>query len=181
MSDSMFVFDKPVITRVSPHGGDNFIHSGIQPANLVLRYIAFLFDLLIVFVLLFFVEIFLALLATQILWRSGQLTLTTLMAGHFSYWGIPSQLITFIFFVFFYLEYSATPGKLALGLRVVDAKSNGDLSVAQIFIREIVGKFYSAFFLGFGFFLAFFRRDQRAFHDLLARSIVVRDPKYRTR
>lgn len=69
-------------------------------------------------------------------------------------------------------------GKLVLGLRIVDEKSGHYLSLPRAFVREVVGKFISAAFLGIGFLMAFTRKDQCALHDLMVNSKVknIRQP-----
>src|SRR6185295_14800308 len=47
--------------------------------------------------------------------------------------------ITLFFFGWFYRNKGATPGKLLLGLRVVDAQTGTYLGWGQTFMREIVG------------------------------------------
>jgi uncharacterized RDD family membrane protein YckC len=160
MTDSMFVFDNRI--RVKTLEGES------ESVNLTVRFLAFVFDSLFVIVLLFFTEIFLGAAAIQ-----SKENIFDLLIGHLFYWGIPAQLLVFIYNGCCYLTFGATPGKLAFGLRVVSSKTLGECSLPQIFIREIVGKFFSALFMGLGFALAFIRKDGRAFHDLLSSCLVV--------
>ncbi|OQW52431.1 MAG: hypothetical protein A4S09_08745 [Proteobacteria bacterium SG_bin7] len=164
MADNVFVFEnkfrvKPVDKYFSPQG---------ESVNLTIRFLAFLFDSFVIFTLLFFVELFLGAAALQ-----AHENFFKIVVMHFIYWGIPAQTIAYVYYCFFYLSFGATPGKLVLGLRVVSVETGGDLSLIQIFLREILGKFFSFFFFGFGFLLSFFRKDGRALHDLISGSRVV--------
>jgi uncharacterized RDD family membrane protein YckC len=78
------------------------------------------------------------------------------------------------YFGWFYKNKGATPGKLLLGLRVVDLETGMNLSYGRTFLRDIVGKTIGYFTLYIGFIMAGFRSDKRALHDLLASTQVIR-------
>ena len=78
------------------------------------------------------------------------------------------------YFAIFYRTRGATPGKIIMGLRVVDANSGEFLRPSQTIWRETVGKFCSIIFLGIGYFWALFRNDRRTWHDFIGRSQVLR-------
>ncbi|MDQ2868486.1 MAG: RDD family protein [Verrucomicrobiota bacterium] len=65
-----------------------------------------------------------------------------------------------------------TPGKLLLGLRVIDERTGANLSWAQSVVRYL-GYFVSLLPLGLGFFWAAFDPRKQGFHDRMARSLVV--------
>ena len=67
-------------------------------------------------------------------------------------------------------NWGGTPAKLLLKLRVVDAHSGQNLSFFRTVLREIVGKVVGFFVLGFIWPL--FRKDKRAFHDVISNSAV---------
>jgi uncharacterized RDD family membrane protein YckC len=72
------------------------------------------------------------------------------------------------------LSSGLTPGKALLSIRVVDKRTGSPAGFGQMFVREIIGKFVSGFFLGLGFFWAIWDRDAQAWHDKLANTVVVR-------
>jgi RDD family len=72
------------------------------------------------------------------------------------------------------LSSGLTPGKALLSIRVVDKRTGAPAGFGRMFVREIIGKFVSGFFLGLGFFWAIWDRDAQAWHDKLANTIVVR-------
>jgi uncharacterized RDD family membrane protein YckC len=77
----------------------------------------------------------------------------------------------------FYRNKGATPGKLLMGLRVVDATTGTYLSWGQTFMREIVGWFVDGLTLFIGLLMAAFRSDKRALHDLIGGTQVLRVKK----
>ena len=82
-------------------------------------------------------------------------------------------LIFFIAYpLFMVTKYQATLGKMAFGLRI--QRINGDrIGFGRVFLREIVGKIISALILNIGYFMAGFRGDKRALHDLMADTVVI--------
>lgn len=75
--------------------------------------------------------------------------------------------------VWFWTRKQATPGKMALSLRVVDADSGAALSVGQS-IGRYLAYFVSVIPLGLGLIWVGFDRRKQGWHDKLARSVVVR-------
>lgn len=69
-------------------------------------------------------------------------------------------------------RFGATPGKVLLELRVVDARSGERPALAQALVRYL-GYFVSALPLGLGFVWAAVDREKAALHDRLARTRVV--------
>jgi uncharacterized RDD family membrane protein YckC len=84
-------------------------------------------------------------------------------------------LIGISFDLFFLRKYSATPGKLALGLKVI--RSDG----SQISAGRIVGRYFSEkiniFIMDLGYIIAAFDDEKRALHDHLCDTRVVRKPE----
>ncbi|MGZ3697132.1 MAG: RDD family protein [Bdellovibrionota bacterium] len=78
------------------------------------------------------------------------------------------------YYVYFYTNHGATPGKMVLGLKVISLSSGKNLTPGQTLLREILGKALSFFTLLLGYFLAALRPDRRALHDLIAATQVVR-------
>jgi len=70
----------------------------------------------------------------------------------------------------------ATPGKLALGLRVVDHHNRYPIGLSRSILR-LVAYIVSSVTLGVGHWLIVFRADKCALHDLLAGTRVVRKTK----
>lgn len=67
--------------------------------------------------------------------------------------------------------WKATPGKMALGIKVTD--TNGEqISFGQATGRYF-GKFVSGIILGIGFIMAGFTDQKQALHDLIANTLVL--------
>jgi uncharacterized RDD family membrane protein YckC len=81
-------------------------------------------------------------------------------------------LLAIIVILFWRKSGGATPGKKAMGIEVVDAKTLGAVSSAQGIVR-FIGYIISALPLCAGFIMAAFRKDKRALHDLLADTCVI--------
>lgn len=70
-----------------------------------------------------------------------------------------------------------TPGKFALGIRVIKA-DGGEISDVDAVIRA-VGYQVSSMLFGLGFIWALFDKNNQAWHDKMARTYVVRSSKRR--
>ena len=75
--------------------------------------------------------------------------------------------------VAFWLYRQATPGKMALGMRVVDAKTGNTLTVAQSIVRYL-GYYLSTIPFGLGLIWVGLDPKKQGWHDKLAGSVVVR-------
>ncbi len=78
--------------------------------------------------------------------------------------------------VLFWIYKSATPGKMIMRTKIVDAKTGGAPQAFKFIVRY-VGYFISFLPLGLGFLWAAFDKQKRGWHDLMAGTIVVRVPK----
>jgi len=76
--------------------------------------------------------------------------------------------------VLFWVYRSATPGKIALSLSVVDMHTGMPISFTQSIIRYI-GYFVSIIPLGLGFLWVVFDSKKQGFHDKIAKTIVIKD------
>lgn len=75
--------------------------------------------------------------------------------------------------IWFWCHLQATPGKMLLGLKVLQAKTGEPLSVLASFLRYI-GYFASAILLFLGFIWVAFDKKKQGFHDKIAESVVVK-------
>lgn len=73
----------------------------------------------------------------------------------------------------FLLNGGITPGKAALGLRVV--RTDGEPpGLVTMLVRDMFGKYVSGFIFGLGWLWAVFDRDRQTWHDKVAGTVVVR-------
>jgi uncharacterized RDD family membrane protein YckC len=91
--------------------------------------------------------------------------------------GIPDFIISWIFpfvaTILFWVYKSATPGKMAIKAKVVDAKTGNIPTVKQSVIRYI-GYYISLLPVGLGFFWVGWDKKKQAWHDKLAGTVVIR-------
>jgi uncharacterized RDD family membrane protein YckC len=67
-----------------------------------------------------------------------------------------------------------TPGKKLLSVQVVHHQTGAIPGFGKMFLREIIGKFVSGLFLGLGYFWAIFDKNNQAWHDKLAGTVVIK-------
>lgn len=103
-----------------------------------------------------------------------------------SYWdgeqtfaGVLDFLVTFVLpvtiVIFMWVKISATPGKMALNLIVVDADTGAKLTTKQAIIRYL-GYIVSFIPLGLGFLWVAFDKKKRGWHDMMANTVVIKKP-----
>ncbi|MFM7626298.1 MAG: RDD family protein [Gammaproteobacteria bacterium] len=91
--------------------------------------------------------------------------------------GIPDFLISFVLplvgFVLFWLKKQATPGKMVVAARVVDAKTGKTISVGQA-VGRYLGYIVAIIPFGLGLLWVVFDRKKQGWHDKMAGTVVVR-------
>jgi len=83
-------------------------------------------------------------------------------------WALPAAII-----ILLWSRLQATPGKLVVGARIVDADSGEAPSTAQLLIRY-VGYFVSSIPLGLGLLWVGIDRRKQGWHDKMANTVVIR-------
>lgn len=81
---------------------------------------------------------------------------------------LPAALV-----IWLWSRLQATPGKIAVSAKIVDADTGAEPAMRQLFIRY-AGYFVSAIPLCLGFFWIAFDRRKQGWHDKLANTVVVR-------
>ena len=81
----------------------------------------------------------------------------------------------FVYGVLFIGLTGQTPGKIALGIKVVNGQGEVP-GIGRAALREIVGKFISAIVILLGYFWIGWDREKRGWHDHLSGTYVVRAP-----
>lgn len=87
-----------------------------------------------------------------------------------------SWLLPAIAVITFWIYRSATPGKMMLGLKVVDASTGGALRVGQSILRY-AGYYVSTIPLFLGLIWVGFDPRKQGWHDKIAGTVVVRDAR----
>jgi uncharacterized RDD family membrane protein YckC len=80
-------------------------------------------------------------------------------------------IIVFGLFIYMIMKYQATPGKMALGLIIVSDNLER-VTLGQVMLREIVGKFLSSI-LYIGYIMVAFTQKKQGLHDMIAKTLVI--------
>ncbi len=78
-----------------------------------------------------------------------------------------------ILIVGFWVWKSATPGKMVVSAKIVDAKTLGEPSAGQLIVRY-VGYFISTFVFFLGFLWVAFDKRKQGWHDKIAGTLVIK-------
>ena len=87
-------------------------------------------------------------------------------------WVLPALAV-----IIFWKYRQATPGKMAISARIVDAKTGGAPTTRQLIVRYL-GYFVSTIPLGLGLLWVAFDPRKQGWHDKMAGTVVVR-PRHR--
>jgi uncharacterized RDD family membrane protein YckC len=87
-----------------------------------------------------------------------------------------SYVLPAVVVIAFWSSKHATPGKMLIGARIVDARTGAPPNLRQHIVRYL-GYFLSALFLGLGFIWIAFDKKKQGWHDKLAGTVVVRPIK----
>lgn len=83
------------------------------------------------------------------------------------------KLFSVLYSVLFIGLKGQTPGKMALGIQVVDSQGNPP-GIMRAILREVVGKLVSTVVIFLGFFWIIWDRRKRGWHDHISGTFVVR-------
>ncbi|MDD4962398.1 MAG: RDD family protein [Gallionella sp.] len=107
-------------------------------------------------------------------WAYFDGTKTGFIAGPIDFlisWVMPTIIV-----ILFWLKKQATPGKTAVSLKVVDARTGKTMSVAQS-----IGRYFayvvSFLPLGLGFLWVAFDKKKQGWHDKLAGTVVIKSKR----
>lgn len=84
--------------------------------------------------------------------------------------------LPFVATILFWHFRQATPGKMLVGARIVDQDSLQPAPIGRLVLRNL-GYIPSTLFLGVGFLWIAFDRRKQSWHDMMARTVVVRRPR----
>ncbi len=82
-------------------------------------------------------------------------------------------VIPLLYWTFLTLQLGATPGKKMMGLRIVTVAHTTDLTLKQMLLREVVGRWASLLPLGLGYLWVSWDKERKTFHDMIAGTRVV--------
>lgn len=89
---------------------------------------------------------------------------------------VVAVLLPLVYIVWFLslLRQGLTPGKKLLGLQVVNHQTGEIPGFGKMFIREVIGRFISGLFLSLGYLWAIFDKNNQAWHDKIAGTVVLK-------
>ncbi len=83
-------------------------------------------------------------------------------------------LLPAVMIIGFWVWKSATPGKMALGMKIVDYRSGEPASIGQL-IGRYFAMMLSGIVLAIGYLSVLWDREKRSWHDKLSGTAVVRN------
>lgn len=101
-------------------------------------------------------------------WLDAQASVVRGPADFLIGWVLPAVVV-----LLFWMFKQATPGKMAVGALIVDARSGEPASTGQL-IGRYLGYFISLLVFGLGFVWVAFDSRKQGWHDKLAGTVVVR-------
>lgn len=129
------------------------------------RFLAFVIDVLVAFVVI--VPLVLAIYGRDYLVRS--------VAGYAGFWDFMIQtVLPAVAVIAFWRSCGATPGKLAIAAKIVDAQSGGRPSTARL-VTRFFAYLVSALPLFLGFVWIAIDRRKQGWHDKIAGTMVIYD------
>lgn len=110
----------------------------------------------------------------------GEAYFTTEPAMGLLFYRTADVLISLVFplvaCLWFWMQKGATPGKMLLGLKVLDAKTGNLLTLGQALLRY-VGYILSSLIFCLGYIWVGFDKKKQGWHDKMAKTVVVREAR----
>lgn len=89
---------------------------------------------------------------------------------------IATQILQLVFFyiyiLFFWVKYQATPGKMIISAKIVDSHTHRKPTLTQYVIRSL-SYIISALPLFLGFFMIAFNKKRKGLHDIISNTCVI--------
>jgi len=155
------------------------VQSGnVEYAGFGIRLLAWLIDFLVLLFLSFIIGLisgfFIAFLLIYVSIISADSSIVTSLSNFIS--GFIGFSVNLLYFTLFWSsKFQGTPGKILLGLKIVDANGN-KISYSTALIRYI-STIISSLLLGIGYLLIIFDGKKQALHDKFASTYVIKVKK----
>lgn len=85
-----------------------------------------------------------------------------------------TYVLPLILTILFWYYRAATPGKMVLGMKIVDANTLGKVSTGRLFLRYL-GYYLSTLVFGLGFFWVAWDPRKQGWHDKIAKTLVIKE------
>ncbi len=145
-------------------------YSTMPKAGFLYRFIAWLIDAIILGIIQGAIT---AALGTPVM--TGVSFDPVQMASRYSAISAISLIIGVAYFVYFWGDKGATPGKMALGLKVIGTDGSMPVGYPKAFVRYI-GYIISSIICMLGYLLIIIDDDNQGLHDKIASTYVVKTP-----
>lgn len=93
--------------------------------------------------------------------------------------GLPGFVINWVlpalYCILFWKYRSATPGKIWMGIMIIDAKTGATPDIGKLVLR-FIGYIVCGLTLLLGFLMIFFDKKKRGLHDIIAGTLVIKTP-----
>jgi len=133
-------------------------------AGFWIRFVASLIDTLFLVVIM----------STALFAIYGEAYFSAERTGSFGIWDVFfSYIMPIIIVIVFWIYRSGTPGKLILGIKIVDQKTGGKLTVGQSVLRYI-GYYISMLPLMLGFLWVAFDKKKQGWHDKISGTVCIK-------
>ena len=104
----------------------------------------------------------------------AQLAPTEEMKSSLGFWDtFINYMVPVVFTLYFWQKFAATPAKMLLGLKVVDAETGANINFRQSIIRY-VGYYVAMLPLLLGVIWVVFDKRKQGWHDKMAGTVVIR-------
>ena len=166
------------LPNFNPSSGVVVQGGNVEYAGFGIRLLAWLIDFLVLLFLSFIIGLisgfFIAFLLIYVSIISADSSIVTSLSNFIS--GFIGFSVNLLYFTLFWSsKFQGTPGKILLGLKIVDANGN-KISYSTALIRYI-STFISSLLLGIGYLLIIFDGKKQALHDKLASTYVIKVKK----
>lgn len=167
-NESILTLDSSIINPTSQTTQD----INIKYAGFGIRLLAYIIDVFLFRVLVGFIGLYIG--AAIYLFSNNPLTTAANLSNNlsdFGYLDLASYLLPILYFSVFLALFSTTPGKYLCKLRVL-GENNLPINVVSSFVRSLLQPFSTLLF-GIGYVSLLKDPKKRAWHDKVAKTIVV--------
>jgi len=166
------------LPNFNPSPGVVVQNGNVEYAGFGIRLLAWLIDFLVLLFLSLIIGLisgfFIAFLLIYVSIVSADSSIVTSLSNFIS--GFIGFSVNLLYFTLFWSsKFQGTPGKILLGLKIVDANGN-KISYSTALIRYI-STIISSLLLGIGYLLIIFDGKKQALHDKLASTYVIKVKK----
>ena len=166
------------LPNFNPSPGVVVQNGNVEYAGFGIRLLAWLIDFLVLLFLSLIIGLisgfFIAFLLIYVSIVSADSSIVTSLSNFIS--GFIGFSVNLLYFTLFWSsKFQGTPGKILLGLKIVDANGN-KISYSTALIRYI-STIISSLLLGIGYLLIIFDDRKQALHDKLASTYVIKVKK----